>query len=181
MRARRDRQSGITLVETGVVTAIAAITVSTAVPSFNGLVETQRLAGAAAQLASDLQTTRIEAVLRHTPLRLSLQSADWGQCYVIHSGGAGDCTCGASGPSRCTGDAREVKTVQLPASDRVALKSNVDSMLFDPLHGTATPAGTLQLVAASGRSIHHVVNVMGRVRSCTPGDTASTVSGYLPC
>ena len=161
MRARRDRQSGITLVETGVVTAIAAITVSTAVPSFNGLVETQRLAGAAAQLASDLQTTRIEAVLRHTPLRLSLQSADWGQCYVIHSGGAGDCTCGASGPSRCTGDAREVKTVQLPASDRVALKSNVDSMLFDPLHGTATPAGQFQLSIVAPNATGYEIRAAG--------------------
>ena len=40
--------------------------------------------------------------------------------------------------------------------------------LFDPLHGTSTPTGTLRLVDAGGRAVHHVVNVMGRVRSCSP-------------
>ena len=62
----------------------------------------------------------------------------------------------------------EIKTVVLAAADRVSVGANVASIAFDPLHGTSTPTGTLRLVDAGGRAVHHVVNVMGRVRSCTP-------------
>ena len=174
-------QRGITLIEASMVTAVAAITLSSATPGLHRLIEAQRLEGAAARLASDLQFTRAEAVLGQHALRLSWHRAPWGSCYVVHSGNAHDCECGASGPARCTGIAREVKTVQWPASEGIVLKGNVDSMLFDPLHGTSTPAGTLEVVAASGRTIRQVVNVMGRVRSCSPQDPASAVAGLRAC
>ena len=161
-------QQGATLVEAGMITAIAAITLSTATPGLQRLVEARRLEGVAAQAASDMQFARSEAVLRQHALRFSLHTATWGGCWVVHTGAADDCECGESGPARCAGDARALKTVQVPASDRITLNADVDSMLFDPLHGTSTPAGTLEIVAASGRAIRHVVNVMGRVRSCAP-------------
>ena len=66
----------------------------------------------------------------------------------------------------------------LPAGERVRVTANVGSIAFDPLHGTSTPTGTLRLVDARGRAVHHIVNVMGRVRSCTPG---GAVNGYRPC
>ena len=45
------------------------------------------------------------------------------------------------------------------------------------MHGTSTPTGTLRLVDSRGRAVHHVVNVMGRVRSCTPAG----VPGWRAC
>jgi type IV fimbrial biogenesis protein FimT len=60
----------------------------------------------------------------------------------------------------------------------VAVHANVASVLFDPLHGTSTPTGTLRLVGSGGREVQHVVNVMGRVRSCSP---LGAVPGYRPC
>jgi type IV fimbrial biogenesis protein FimT len=54
----------------------------------------------------------------------------------------------------------------------------VASMRFDPLHGTSTPTGTLRVVGANERAIHHVVNIMGRVRSCSP---QAAVRGYAAC
>jgi type IV fimbrial biogenesis protein FimT len=45
------------------------------------------------------------------------------------------------------------------------------------MHGTSTPTGTLRLVGGRGRAVHHVVNVMGRVRSCTPAG----VPGWRAC
>ena len=173
-----QHQRGFTLVEASVVGAIAAITLTTAAPSFGSFIEKQRLDGAAAALAADLQFTRAEAVLRNTGLRLSTQPTPWGSCYVIHTGAAGDCRCAASGPAECSGDARELKTVQLPAGEGIALQAPATSLRFDPMHGTSTPAATLKLVAASGRAVHHVVNVMGRVRTCSP---APAVSGYPVC
>jgi len=50
--------------------------------------------------------------------------------------------------------------------------------LFDPVRGTSTPTATVQLSARNGTAIHQVMNIMGRVRSCSP---AAAVSGYRRC
>ena len=175
------RQHGITLVEAAVVVAIVAITITSAAPGFQAFIEKRRLEAAAEQLGTDIRFTRAEAIARNTGLRLSVQAAPWGACYVIHSGPAGECRCDATGPAHCEGEARELKTTQLPLREGITLHANTSSMLFDPLHGTSTPAGTLRLVAASGRTIHQVVNVMGRVRACSPQGTLTAVPGYRAC
>jgi len=180
MRANRPRQRGITVVEAAIAMAIAAIAASAVVPGLGSVVEKQRLEGVASQLASDLQQARAQAVLRNTGLRLSIHAAPWGSCYVVHSGAVGQCECEASGPAVCSGSAQPLKTVRLALADRIALQANVASLRFDPLHGTSTPAGTLRVVGGSGRAIHHVVNVMGRVRTCSP-QGAAQVAGYPGC
>ena len=63
-------------------------------------------------------------------------------------------------------------------ADRVRLQTNVSSMLIDPLHGTVSPTGTLRLIGDDTRSVNHVVNIMGRVRSCSP---LAAVPGYRAC
>ena len=172
------RQHGVTLVEACAVVAIVAILASAAAPNMQGLVDSRRLDGAATQLATDIQFVRTEAVARNLPVRLSFHASAEGSCYVVHTGNAEQCGCDAPGPATCTGDAREIKTVALTAADRVGLQTNVDSVLFDPLHGTSTPSGTLRLIGTQGRAIHHVINVMGRVRSCSP---LGAMPGYRAC
>ena len=172
------RACGLTLVEAVIVLAIAAIIVSAAAPGLRGLVESMRLQGAAAQLATDLHHARAESVLRNTAVRFTLQSGPWGQCYVVHTGSAGNCSCAAAGLAQCSGDAQQLRTVRLSDADGVQLQAKVRSILFDPLHGTATPTGTLRLVATSGRAVHQVVNLMGRVRSCSP---QGQVAGHAAC
>jgi type IV fimbrial biogenesis protein FimT len=178
---KREEQRGITLVEAAVVLAVTAIVASSAAPSFRGFIEKQRLDGVAAQLATDIQFARAEAVLRNTGVRLTLQTQAWGSCYVIHTGNANQCSCSDTGAAQCSDGAQQIKTVQLPANEQVALQGNVGSILFDPLHGTSTPTGTLKLVAASGGTVQHVVNVMGRVRTCSPQGAVPPVSGYAVC
>lgn len=180
MRTHRTQQ-GVTLIEASVVVAISAITIGTAAPSYRQFIERQRLHGVAAQLATDLQFTRAESVMRNSGLRLSVYSQGWGSCYVIHSGAASQCTCNESGTATCIGGAKQLKTVQLPNADQLALESNVNSILFDPMHGTSTPAGTFKVIASSRRAVHHVVNLMGRVRSCSPNVNAPAVPGYTVC
>jgi type IV fimbrial biogenesis protein FimT len=142
------------------------------------LLDARRFDGIASQLASDLQFTRISAVARNQSLRFSLPADAAGSCYVIHTGKADACRCGASGPAACSPGASEIRTVRLPAADRVLVQANVASILFDPVHGTSTPTGTLRVIGANGRELRHVVNVMGRVRSCSP---QGTVGGYRAC
>jgi type IV fimbrial biogenesis protein FimT len=171
-------QRGVTLIEACTVVAIVAVLASAAAPNLQGLIDSRRLDGAATQLATDIQYARTEAVARNQPVRLSLLANVQGSCYVIHTGAADQCRCDAPGPAACSGDARQIKTVVFATSDRVGLQSNVESVLFDPLHGTSTPTGTLRLTGRQGRAIHHVINVMGRVRSCSP---QGTTPGYRAC
>jgi len=170
-------ERGVTLVEAAIVLAVVAIVVSAAAPGFRAFIEKQRLDGVARQLAADIRGTRQEAMLRNTPLRLAVE----GSCYLIHTGAASQCRCGATGTAVCSGGASALKTVMLRPADGIVVRANVASMRFDPLHGTSTPAGTLQVVASSGAAVHHVVNVMGRVRSCSPGGALPAVSGYPVC
>ena len=181
MRITRTPQRGITLIEACIVAAIGAITVTAAVPNFKSFIEKQRLDGIAAQLATDIQFARAESVMRNDGIRLSLHTQATGTCYVIHTGAAGQCPCGPSGPAVCTGDAQQIKTVALPAADGFTVSANAGSILFDPMHGTSTPTATFKVVAPSRRAVHHVVNVMGRVRSCSPQADAPAVAGYAAC
>ena len=175
---RPAAQCGITLIEAAIVLAITAIVATSAVPSLQRVVDARRLEGAATQLAADIQFIRSEAVARNEPLRLSFHATTDGSCYVIHTGAAAECSCAAPGPAQCSGGAREIRTATLTPADRVSLQANVGSLLFDPLHGTSSPAGTLRLIGTHDRAIHHVVNIMGRVRSCSP---QAAVPGYRAC
>jgi len=172
------RQRGITLLELAIVAVVLAIVAATAAPGLAAFIETRRLDGAATRLAADIQLVRSETLARNRPLRLSFRSHAAATCWIVHTGAAAQCDCASPGPAVCSGGAAEIKTVQLAASEGIALLPNVSSIAFDPLHGTSTPTGTLRLVARSGRAVHHVVNVMGRTRSCSPG---GAVPGHVPC
>ncbi len=175
------RQRGVTLIEAAVALAILAVVVCGAAPSFSGLIERQSLAGLAAQVVTDVQSVRSASVWRNEPLRLSFHSAAWGSCYVVHSGARNQCSCAANATAAvCTGDAVQLKTVSVPALSGLSVQANVSSILFDPLHGTSTPTGTLRVVSATAGSIHHILNVLGRVRTCTPGGSPS-LPGYRTC
>lgn len=171
---------GFTLIETMVVVAIAGIVMTTAMPSFGNLIETRRIDGVATQMATDLQFARAEAVSRNEAVRVSFKpNATTGSaCYVIHTGAADQCQCTATGPAQCEGGAQQIKTVALDSTQRVNLQANVGSVLFDPLHGTASPATTLRVTGPQNRAVHHTVNIMGRVRSCSP---QAAISGYRAC
>ena len=164
----KRRPRGFSLIEAMVVVAVTAVVATTAVPSLVAFIDGRRLDATATALAADVQFVRTEAVARNQPIRISFHAA--------RRAPAGSCTpalrrsaaAARAAPAVCTGGAVEIKTVVLVAADRVSVRANVASIAFDPLHGTSTPTGTLRLVDAGGRAVHHVVNVMGRVRSCTP-------------
>ena len=170
------RQAGVTLIETASVAAVVAVAAGVAVPGFEQSLQRRHLEGAAAQLETDIHYARSLAVARNRPLRISFDNA--AGCYVIHSGAAQQCSCAADGSAVCQGDAKAERSVRLAAGSTLSLKSNVRSVVFDPVRGTSTPTATIRFETTNGQALHQVMNLMGRVRSCSP---APALSGYAAC
>ena len=172
----RRRQLGASLVEAMIVLAIIGLLLGSVLPGWADARDRRSLEAASAQLATDLRLTRSLAVAQGSPVRRSVPAAQ--ACYVVHTGPARACSCDATGAATCRDDAQALRVATLPGSGRIALSSSSASMLFDADRGTVTPTGTLRLRLADGRAVHHVVNIMGRIRSCSP---AGRVAGHPPC
>jgi type IV fimbrial biogenesis protein FimT len=154
-----QRQAGVSLIESATVTAVAALLVGTALPSFDEARQRRQIEGLAAQLETDLQLARSEAVARQQPVRLSVGRGTSGSCWWLHTGG--------KPTTECKPRPDALRQMHLNSGMAVQVQSNSASMLFDPDKGTVTPTGTLKLKSGVG-TVHLVVNIMGRVRSCTP-------------
>jgi type IV fimbrial biogenesis protein FimT len=177
-KIRPSLQRGLSLIEVCATLAIASVLAGAAIPSFDGMLKSRRLEGQAAELALDLRFVRSEAVARNVGIRIGFHSSASGTCTVIHTGAATDCDCDANGVAQCSNGALALKTVYLPVGGGMSIRSNVASMRFDPSNGTVSPAATVRVVGADGRAIHHVVNILGRVRSCSSG---AAIAGLKAC
>jgi len=171
-------QRGLTLIEICIVLAIVSILVGTAIPSFDQSHKKRLLDGTAAELATDLRYVRSEAVARNEGVRIGFRAVAGGTCAMIHTGANSDCSCSADGVAACGNGATLLKSHFHPTSSGVSVTANVTSMRFDETNGTVTPAGTVTLASANGKMLRHVVNIMGRVRTCSPG---ATVKDVKPC
>jgi type IV fimbrial biogenesis protein FimT len=161
-------QRGVTVLESLIAVTVTTVALGAALPGFEQAREQRHLEGVAAQLETDIMHTRSLAVAQNQGVRMGFESLQAGTCYTVHTGAANACTCEASGVATCSAGAEAIRTVYFPAQGPVAVRSNVRSILFDPRLGTSTPTGTLRVVGRSDAAIHKVVNIMGRVRSCSP-------------
>lgn len=173
----RRRRAGLTLTETLIALSISVVLLGTVLPGFSGTMQRRHVEGAAAQFETDFAYARSAAVASQQTLRLRFVSDGSGSCYVIFAGDPGACGCNAAGAS-CGAGARPLRHVHLPADGSVSVRANVGAMTLDPLHGTVSPTGTVRFTAPDGRAVHQVVNLMGRVRSCSP---APALPGHAVC
>ena len=179
---RRGRRSvaGVSLVECLVVIGLVAVIAASAAPSFQSLLARRAVEGLASELATDLLWARSEAVARNDGVRVTFDSVH--ACYVVQAGDDGECRCSGEAQGSvatvCTGTTTALKTGRVPASPAVSLQASVRSTRFDPQFGTATPAFTDSIEGVTGLAVRHVVNLMGRVRSCSPG---GAMPGYRAC
>jgi type IV fimbrial biogenesis protein FimT len=162
----KPRQRGVSMVEACCVVAIVGILAGSALPSFRDLQDRRTIEGVASEVRTDLMYARSEAVSRNEGVRVSFHEGAAGRCYVIHTGARADCSCDGAGPAVCSGGASALKTVN--AARGVQVLANVASLRFDPTNGTTSPTGTVCAVPERGRAQHHVVSLMGRVRTCQP-------------
>ena len=170
---------GLTLVDLMCTLAIMAVLLGGALPALRDLHASQLLQASAALLETDIQYAKSEALAQGRSVRLSVQALpDGGSCYLVHTGAAQACRCQGGGQVQCTADARLLRLAEQAASSGIRLAPLQRSILFDGGNGTVTPTATFALTDRAGRSIHQIVNIMGRVRSCT---TTGGLGGLRPC
>ncbi|MDO9074150.1 MAG: GspH/FimT family pseudopilin [Rubrivivax sp.] len=197
-QSRTWRARGLTLVELMIVVAVVAVLVVLAAPSFRDLILVQRLKSIHAQLVTDLQYARSEAVSSGAVVNVRVQPQLFGvphTCYIIfhhfsrdylNSGASSACDCREPAGSRCTlADTRELRTVQVPLDGGVTLAPGqvTQAVAFDPktggmmLKANELGLGTGQpfMVTSAidpARSLSAVVGLSGRPRICRlPGST----------
>jgi type IV fimbrial biogenesis protein FimT len=170
-------QRGTSLIECCMTLAIVSILAGTAAPALIDSNKKQVVDGRAREIAMDVNFARSEAVARQQGVRISFHAVGGGSCMVVHTGSTADCGCDATGAAQCVNSATAIKSSHFPVAGGLTVSANVASMRFEPVHGTVTPAGTVKLAWASGQTVHQVVNILGRVRTCSPNAT----KGYLAC
>ena len=174
------RQRGVSLIEGLAALCVLSIVAGSALPGFGAQQRLHLLKGTADLLETDLQLARSEAVARNQPVRLTLNPGGFaaGSCYIVHTGPADACHCEAGQAPRCDAPAVVLRSVSITPEAHVQVRSAVRSILFDGTLATSTPTATLRVEPTSGASLHQVVNVVGRIRSCAAG---GTVPGYRAC
>jgi type IV fimbrial biogenesis protein FimT len=176
--AHRHRQSGFTLIESLVMATILLIILGAVAPSFSSTIERRRIEGLVNQFETDVRYAQSEAQLRARSVRLSFLPAGTNSCYIVHTGDPNDCVCNNNGRGVCTGTAQALRVEFVQARDRVRISSNSRSLAFNAARQTVTPTATVTFSGTEGRSVKQIVNVMGRVRTCSP---QGSISGYKRC
>jgi type IV fimbrial biogenesis protein FimT len=129
---------------------------------------TTRLQGQVGELVQDLHWARSEAATRGQNIHWSLHDGTGAQgCYVVHTGAAHACNCDTKPQEHCSNEAIALKVIQWESGQGVQISASTSSMRWSPQTGVVTPTNTIRLGTSTG-AIHIVVNILGRIRTCSP-------------
>lgn len=181
MKANRD-PAGFTVIELMIVVAIAAILVLLAAPSFQSLLDRQRVRAAASNLNVDIQYARSEAVRRNAPVTVSFSAGTTPWCYGIVDGAAA-CACSTAGSCNLktvAGDEFLNVAMTLAGGSGVTVdpRQGQVSAIAGGGSGAATTAINFSSTTTSGAQVQSQFNALGRVVQCAPG---GTLPGYRAC
>lgn len=168
MRSYRDgvsimRQSkGFTVIEFMIVVVILAILVSMAIPSFESMMERQRLVNVTEAVYSDLQNARSEAVKRSLQIVVSIQDG----CLTV--------------ADKLVSPTVVLSNTCMTMFPAISMSTNRSPIYFDRVRGITNPTGgggTITLTSSSGLVAKVVISGFGRVRVCSP----TKIGGYPAC
>ncbi len=184
------RSAGFTLVELLIVVAVIGAILVLAGPSFRDMILMQRLRGINAELVTDMQLARSEAVARRDFARVHFKSDSTSTCYSIYTSAANNtrCDCLAGPGAACSGTMVEIKTVKVPRDRGVVVvpgSGQPVAFAFDWRTGglylipTDNVPRPLDLFVAetyidSSRKLATRLNAAGRPLVCKP--SGSTIS-----
>lgn len=175
------KNNGFTALELLIVIAIIGILAAVAIPSFQSMIEQNRLKQALESIKSDLELARTRAIKTNSNVVFSLKrgttnAGDW--CYGLTTKAAGcDCTHASTASDGC-----EVKLISA-ATDFATTRFRTETahnINFDFRRGTASSltAGVALPVEFpfSSASLYRAsvyLSEVGRARVCNPSATAT--------
>ena len=202
MKTRRHHfeSQGFTLIELLIAVAVIAVILVIAAPSFRDMIQMQRLRSITAQLVTDLQFARNEAVSRGTLLRLSFRSDASMTCYTLYTSRVNNspCDCRLGAGAACVNPNVEVRTVQVPLSLGVQVVrapfppngvelafafDNVTGGLYKiPFDSDAEPLDDVKIESFidDARKLVVRINLAGRTLVCSPAGSTMTETACLP-
>jgi type IV fimbrial biogenesis protein FimT len=183
VRSRRAKphrhQRGLTTLEALVAATVVSTLSAAAVGNFSTWRAQLAVNATAAELETDLHFARSEALARQQTIHWTWEQTSHGTCWLVYSGPKQSCRCGEGAEAPlCEAGTEVLRSVHLPAGHAVNLAANARHLSFDATLGTVSPAATMRFSAPDAKTVHQVVGIMGRVRSCVPG---GGLSGYRAC
>ena len=207
MMRGKSRDHGFTLIELMVVVALLVILAALAAPSFRSMIEMQRLRGINAQIVTDLQYVRSEAVRRGVYGRVVFGSkAGEYTCYTLFvTRNDVNVRCNCAPASDATpvcpvgGQVEELKTVRVRADSGVSLSVAVppsadpvgNAFAFDSVTGglssirtdlapTPLSAADIEARLDNDRRLLTKLVQTGRPQVCAPNAAVMQVNGCVP-
>jgi len=162
----------MTLVEILIGVTLLAIILALVAPSLRDLLAAQRVRSINAELVTDLQFARSEAVRRGRPVLMSFRSSTATTCYTIYLPGAEVCNCLLGVGKACNAPDQEIKTVSVSRRVGVTLTSS-RNILFETTGVQAdtapgTPAFAVTVASAERGALRTSANATGRPSVCSP-------------
>lgn len=173
----KQKNTGFTLLEAMIVVAIVGILAAIAVPSFQGMIERDRLKLVVESLKSDMQFARTEAIKQSNDIIVSRTTGDAGAwCYGL-SATTPSCDCKQT--TAATTDDCELKSISGSAfSSTVNMDSASGNSTFGFRRGTIGANGVTFSTANYKARI--IFSDTGRVTICTPAGSTG-ISNYPGC
>jgi type IV fimbrial biogenesis protein FimT len=191
---------GLTLIEVMVVVAVAAVILTLTAPSLRDFLARQRVAAINAELVTDLQLARSEAIARNRSVYVTFRNDDDEiTCYTVHTRGTvGTCDCRSALGSACPGLAGlvEIKTVQVPRSTTVTIAPPGhpanwvrfsarkgmaewrDHLETDPGYVADWVDPAVGVESSRSGKLRTQVNIAGRAQVCSPD---GSIRGVAAC
>jgi type IV fimbrial biogenesis protein FimT len=160
----RYKNAGFTLLEAMIVVVILGILAAIAVPSFQDMIETNRLKQAIESFQSDMQFARTEAIKRSRDVEVSHKKGNAGAwCYGL----AVDDNCDCTKTDTTATDYCDIKIVSGTNFSATNIIDDDDHYEFDFKRGTIdSPDGVT--FTTNKYAARVVVSQVGRVRICSP-------------
>lgn len=176
---------GLTLIEILVTVAILAIVLGLGIPSMREWMMKQRVSSIAAELVTDLQLARSEAIRTNLQTSVKFNSNATQTCYTIYTGNSFGASCDCTKPigTACGASVTltEIKTVSVPRNTGVTISANQTEKLLaggvfstdvTPLLVSVSDGGTRTLSVQASAFIQ-------RPSVCVP--SGSTMTGVHAC
>jgi type IV fimbrial biogenesis protein FimT len=185
MQHNNSTNSGFTLIELMVTIALAAIILTQAVPSFNSLVQNNRLISQKNEFISTLNLARSEALKRGTRVTVcastdqaTCDTADWEQGWIVFSdrdadsvldSGTGACLATEDCLIRVSGGLSEGNTLKAKKSGAPAL---IGSIQYTP-RGAVDSAVTFTFCDKRGAAHARATNINNLGRAISASDSGA--------